>query len=689
MSCDPTQLYMTFITRSSLTRSSFLIVAASVVAAPGYLFASSFDITGSSTSAQSLSGGQTGTVEATGSLTVSGGTVAVTLTGNNATVTNLGTMKQTGTGRVIRDNTGVTGLTVTNGSLTNSTALMQSADADVIQMNVAGGSLTLNNYGTMNSLNASKGGAQAVDFNAITTGANTINNFATGVMTAQDADAVRPGVNGVVNNSGLIKSVVTTDTGSDGVDVQANNGVSVMNFTGGTIEGARHGITGGPASDITFTTSVTNQSGATIQGDNGSGINLDGFSAKQTATVMNAGTIIGNGVTGDGDGVDVDGPVTLTNTGTIKSLNAFVASGVEFSEGVTVGGGSITNSGSIQGLVAAGNTHAVGRGITLVGNDIGGGARDPIYSNASVINQSGGLILGQTDCGICVGGNKASGFTVTITNQAGATIQGGVSTIPGVSAEAAIVTGLDNDTINESGLIDGHVSGMAINMGGGNNQLNVTGGSASILGSIDGGAGGTNTMSINPGSGNNFAYSGAISDFSLVDVLSGLVTLSGTSTYTGTTEIDGGVLDLDGTNRLTGDGALDLNGGTLEISDAAVNGETFGCLSLTLGSTIDLGGSSLTFGCLGTIASGDALTVNGYVGDDPATYAFRFVGDDTANADFLRLMGDTTVNGQNARFAFDGAYTDVFVTPEPSTFALFGAAGMLVAVLRRRRAGKA
>jgi hypothetical protein len=33
--------------------------------------------------------------------------VAVTITGNNATLNNLGTIKQTGSGRVIRDNTGV------------------------------------------------------------------------------------------------------------------------------------------------------------------------------------------------------------------------------------------------------------------------------------------------------------------------------------------------------------------------------------------------------------------------------------------------------------------------------------------------------------------------------------------------------------------------------------------------------
>lgn len=38
-------------------------------------------------------------------------------------------------------------------------------------------------------------------------------------------------------------------------------------------------------------------------------------------------------------------------------------------------------------------------------------------------------------------------------------------------------------------------------------------------------------------------------------------------------------------------------------------------------------------------------------------------------------MGGTTLDGRSARYAFDGTYTDVFVTPEPSTFALFGAAG--------------
>src|SRR5262249_52629219 len=142
--------------------------------------ATSFTITSSSTTAQTLNAGETGSITTTGSLTVSGSAVAVTIAGSNATLTNSGTLKQTGTGRAIRDNVGVTNLQVTN----NAGALMQTADADVIQMNKTPASVTLNNYGTMTSLNASKGGAQAVDFNAILSGSNTINNYSTGIMQA-------------------------------------------------------------------------------------------------------------------------------------------------------------------------------------------------------------------------------------------------------------------------------------------------------------------------------------------------------------------------------------------------------------------------------------------------------------------------------------------------------------------------
>jgi hypothetical protein len=109
----------------------------------------------------------------------------------------------------VRDNTGVTGLVINNGSVTNSAAPMQTADADVVQMNKAKASVILNNYGSMISLTASAGGSQAVDFNAVT-GANVVNNYASGLLKALEADAVRPGVNRGVNNRGTILSIGKT-----------------------------------------------------------------------------------------------------------------------------------------------------------------------------------------------------------------------------------------------------------------------------------------------------------------------------------------------------------------------------------------------------------------------------------------------------------------------------------------------
>ncbi|OQX14294.1 MAG: PEP-CTERM sorting domain-containing protein [Desulfobulbaceae bacterium A2] len=582
---------------------------------------------------------------------------------------------------MVRDNKGVTGLVINNGSSTNASALMQAADADVIQMNKAAASVTLNNYGTMTSLNASKGGAQTIDFAAIQSGSNVVCNYATGVIQAQDADAVRPGVNGEVNNWGTIRATNTTDTGADSIDAQNNTGVTISNYATGSITGARHGITGGAKAAVdTFTTTIINA--GTITGNDGGGINLDGFNANQTATITNSGTISGNGVTGDGDGIDADGVVNITNTGIIRSVNAYSSdsSAPAQSEGITAGGGTITNSGTIEGLVASGNTNAVGRGITLAGVDTSG-TPEAIYANSVITNQSGGLLRGQSDSAIVVGG-PASGFTVTIDNHAGATIQGGGS------SNAAIRTGADNDTIINAGIIDGFSSGKAIDMGAGNNTLTISGGSASVLGNINGGVDGSNTMTLDPGAGNSFAYGGSISNFDTVEIISGIVTLSGVSDSIGTTLLSGGILQLDGVDRLSSGSLLALNGGELEILNAGgADGQTFASLALIDNSTIDLNATALTFNGLGIIGKGLNLSLMDFLGTPSLDYAFRLAGDYSTDADFLRLMSGTTINGGAVAFSFDGSYTEVSgaPVPEPATFAMMITGLSLMTAMVRRK----
>ena len=391
----------------------------------------------------------------------------------------------------------------------NAGALLQTADADAIQVNRSNSSISFDNRGSVISLNASAGGSQAIDWNAITA-SNALRNRASGFIEAFKADAVRPGVNGSVINEGTIKAVTSTASSSDGIDGQSNtNGLVINNNGHGFIEGGRNGITAGAADPaISFTLNVTNERNAIIQGDDGAGINIDGFNANEVVTIQNDGRITGNGVTGDGDGVDVDGLVNLTNTGLIKSFNAFSAVPGGASTGVTVGGGTITNSGTIEGDVAP-DVNAVGRGMTLAGVDASG-TPEPIYANTVVTNS--GLIKGQTDSAIAVLG-AASGFTVTINNERRGKIEGG-----GDSA-AAIQTAADDDTLNNEGDVIADASDKAIDLGDGNDTLNITGGT--IEGDISGGSD-TNNCTIDPGA-KNFTYTNSISNFNSVEIKSGVV----------------------------------------------------------------------------------------------------------------------------------------------------------------------
>jgi hypothetical protein len=632
--------------------------------APAY--ATPFTIVGPVTTAQTLgtASGETGSIATGGTLTLGKSTVAVTISGNNAVLDNQGTIAQIGTGRAIRDNTGVTNLTVNNGSSTNKNAVIRTADADVIQMNVPAASVVLNNYGTMESKNASAGGAQAVDFSAMTA-ANVVNNYAGGLLVASEADAVRPGANGVVNNAGTIRSTTATGSSSDGIDGQSNSGIRVVNAATGVVDGARHGITAGQdEAGSAFTLDVSNAAGGIIRGNNGSGLNIDGVNAGQVVTVVNHGTISGNGVTGDGDGIDVDALVNITNTGTIRSVNAFSnpADGMAYSEGISAGGGTIVNAGTIEGLVAAGNTNAVGRGITLAGNDMTGGLREGLYGNAKVVNQAGGTIRGQGDSAI-VGSGEASGFTIAIDNNAGAVILGG-----GASS-AAIVTKADNTVIHNAGLIDGSSSGKALQLGAGINALFIDGGKARVIGDIDGGSGGKNTMTVAAGAGNTFSYAGAIAHFASIELKDGTFALEGKAAIDPAT-------------------ALILSGGTLDVGGLADQELNFASLVLTGDSAIDFGGSTLVFNGLDDIAGGAHLALTG-LGDALDT-VLRFQGDLTGNAGFQALMASLSAGGRGLSFSFDGSYTNIDVAaaqvPEPGSIALvLGGIGMMGVLARRRK----
>lgn len=670
------------------TRSRALAQAVALAAlaplVPGLAVAASFNVVaGTDTVAKTLNAGETGTVAAGAALSVSGGTNTITLGATNGitTINNSGNILQTGTGRTIRNNTsGTPNFLITN----NSGALIRSANGDTIRADVAGSSWTINNSGTIQSLNPALAGSQAIDFDAVTTGTVSITNTSSGQILAYTADAVRPGANATISNAGTIAATLNpldTAPSSDGVDTQQRSGVSVTNS--GTISG-RHAITGGDAALASYSITVQNDAGGVISGVNGSGINIDGVFATATANVTNAfGATIQGGVgatfaDGDGDGVDVDGVVSLNNSGDILGYGAKgngSDGGQNNAEAIAIGGGTIVNTstGRIIGstLLADapnGDTSRAGSGI-LVDNSSGGNA----VAATSITN--GGLIQGRTGNAIRIVGT----FADTVTNQA-------TGTIRGAGTGAAVQTGGGGDVVNNAGAIIGD-NGQAIDLQAGDDTLNITGGT--ITGDVSGGAG-TDVLTLNLGLG-SFAYADSLSDFSTVEVISGVTTLSGTSIYTGVTRLTGGTLVLDGANRLNSGSALDLNGGALELVNAGgPNGQTFASLAVSESSTIDLNLlTSLSFGGLGSLASGKTLAILGYDTLVSPNYAFRVNGDYLLNAAFQALVAGTTIDGLAASMSFDGSYTNVGLAavPVPGAWTLLlSAFGMLGAARRRRPA---
>lgn len=541
----------------------------------------------------------------------SGGGVALTLSGATVLL-NSGTIEQTGAARAINSTAAGSNLTVTN------TGLISSGSEDAFRVNNSS-SVSLSNSGTIQST----AGAQAIDWANIT-GSNSLMNQAGGSITAVGQDAVRPGPNGTVNNSGVIRATPMQEAGSasssDGVDGRVNTGIQVVNV--GIIEG-RTAVTGGdqpvaPGIPPAFAISVTNQSGGVISGVNGSGVNIDGVATNVTASIANQagalmkGTWDGVSANGDGDGIDVDGVLTLTNRGFIRGLGANGNGSDGFAngpDGVAAGGGTIVNEAGAE--ITAGVT--TGNATSSFGILIDNSSKGDAIAATSLTNR--GLVKSDNGPSVVF----IATFPNTITNEAGATIRG-------AGVGAAIQSGNGSDTINNSGAIIGD-NGLAIDMQGGNNTLNILGGAASIVGDITAAAGGTDVINIDPGSGNSFSYAGALSSYSAVAIKSGTVTLSGASTLSPSTNVT-------------------VSGGTLLAQNRT--GSAAGSATTLVNNGARLGGN-------GTVAT---VTVNNGGTVAPGTSAGRLTIDGNYNqaggATLAIELGGTAAGTQHDQLAVTG-----------------------------------
>ena len=633
---------------------AFLAVVIALVAAPSAL--AQFTIpNGSTVGAQTLNN-NTGTVNAGGTVSTSGSTVAVTITGTGtSTLNNGGIISQTGTGRAIDANSAGTSLTVVNSGLISS----------------VGGNETIRLAQTATLFLTNQLGA---------------------TISSNAADAIRPGNNSIITNFGTISANppnVASPAGSDGIDLRTERtGITINNS--GTISG-RHGIATDGANVGPSSVTVNNNAGGTIFALNGSGLNIDGVSTTATANVTNAfGATIKGGVfsastNGDGDGIDVDGVLTLNNSGDVLALGAKGVGSDTLpnnADGIAMGGGSITNTatGRIIGstLLADapnGDTSRTGNGI-LVDNSSGGNA----VAATTVINS--GLIQGKSGFGIKTIGT----FGDTITNNAGGTIRG-------TDASGTVQTGDGADTVNNSGTVQNDAGSVAIALQGGNDILNVLGGSAVVAGNIDVGTG-TNTMNVTPGAGGTFSYAGQITNFASVTVGAGKLNLAGTATVDAAVTVGSGGI-------LAGTGSL-LQSVSLQNGGQIAAGNSPGTLNI-VGNLDLVNGSGFTFELGANAANSDLVAVGGalnFSGSGTVVFNFIDLGLVPGSYDLItfgslsgltlsNLALGTTPPGFTGNFAIDADSVSFVVTataiPEPSTYALLIGLGIFGVICFRRR----
>ncbi len=539
-----------------------------------------------------------GFANVTNSGTISGGTGFGIYAYTNATVTNNAGASITSNGYGILANTGFANVT-NSGTISGGTGLGIYAGTNATVTNNAGASIAGDQYGIF---------------------ANTANVTNSGSITGTASAGIGTNTNATVtNNTGA--SITSNQYGifTIGFANVTNSGSITSTGSGGI----RAGIIA--ATDAT----VTNNAGASIT-SNGYGILTNtGF-----ANVTNSGSITGTATYGIS---------AATNATVINNASGSITGAVRGIHANT-GFANVTNSGSITGTANVGIR--AGTNATVINN-----AGASIASNVTGINAGGfadvtnsGSITGTFTYGISAGTNA------TVTNNAGASIAsnvtginaGGFANVTNYGSITGGVLGIEAGAGGSSVFNAGTISGgtAAIQFAGVGNTLTLAQGSA-ITGNVLGTGsdtfqlGGTGAATFDVSQIGAAAQYRGFGTFNKID--SSAWTLTGTSTFAGPINVNGGTLGVNG--DVTSASGVTVNaGGTLAGTG-------------TVGNTLVSGGVFAP----GAGTPGSSMTVTGTLGfNAAATYAVNL---NPTTSSFATVSGVATLGGAtvNAIFA-PGSY---------------------------------
>jgi autotransporter-associated beta strand protein len=632
---------------------------------------------------------------------------------------------------------GVTGITTNGGAvtLTSTTGNIGLNNNSVLSQ---GGLITLT--ATAGAINDADGGTPASIINV--TGQATL-SAATGIGTSGDRidtqvatlSATNTGPSGdifITEADGVTVAALKQTGGSAGeVSLKSNTGSIDLNDGSVVSQGGLITLTA-TAGAITdsgggATASITNSGQATLTAATGIG-SAGGANAIDTQVATLSAT--NTGASGNIAIAEVDGVTVLalkqtgTSTGTV-SLTTTIAGNIALSDGAVLSqGGLITltaSSGAITDAdtgTAVSITNATGQATLAAAFGIGttGDALDTQVATLSASNTgAGNIVINEID-GIEIAAVTAANGGFSLTAGGAVTVTGTVTTSLGSSfllntGSAATINGnvtgfggftqagTGTTTLNGSKTYTGAttVNAGTLKLGGNNvladaSTLVVTAGVFDLGGFADTVAGvqqtggtiqnGTLTSTSDFAVQAGAASAGLAGGVGLTKTGAGTFTLSGTNTYTGTTNVNAGTLTLSGGAAIADAGAVVLAntaGVILNVADA----ETIGSLSggggaggnVSLGGTLTVGNAANTT-FAGAINGGSGLTKQG-AGILQLSGTNTYAGTTTINAGTLSLSGGAAIADTSAVVLANvaGATLDIVANETIGSLAGGGATG--------------
>jgi hypothetical protein len=382
-----------------------------------------------------------GTLVNEGNALIAGGPYGVLISGGAGTITNYGTI-QAPADIDIRLGSG--------GSVRNGTSGLITGDNAGIDINDGAGTVT--NYGTIS-------GGRAVDSYGAGAGPVTItngNSSSAGALISADQGGVLGTDGGTVTNYGTISA-----TGGPGVSLSGTSNV-VANF--GTIEGGGDGIYIRTGSGGSVRNGANGFTSALIEG--GTGIDI----IVGAGTVANYGTVKSANISSTGSaGVELFDGGTVVN-GNSAATAALVVGYIAVD--IPLGAGTVTNYGTIQGLVdgvalgsggsvqngAGGSTGAVINGGTGTGVSVRGGSFDTVTNYGTVLGKTGVDLSASTSATLVNAGAILAPGAMAVM------LGGGVSSLlvdPGAVFQGTVEGGGSTSTIElASGAATGTLTGL-------------------------------------------------------------------------------------------------------------------------------------------------------------------------------------------------------------------------------------